>query len=248
VRPSAILFDLDDTILQCEGGDHLKLWMKSVEKFGHLFAGANPSAFFNEIRNVAEEFWNDPDRHRTGRLDIRKTRHNIVSKAARNLNHPNDTGAVKLADHYHDTREFNVKPFSGALETLSHFRDTPIKTALITNGSSDVQRSKIDKFGLDRYFDLVLIEGEFGMGKPNHKVYSHIVSELGVTAEDSWIVGDNLVGEVSVPQQLGFFAVWNDHRGTGLPQDTDIVPDKIITAISELVGMVGIVKSNNETA
>ena len=238
MRPSAILFDLDDTILEGEGGDHMKLWMKSVEKYSHLFPGSSPVAFFNEIRIVADEFWSDPHRHRAGRLDIRKARHNIVSKAARRLGHPNQESAVKLADHYHDKREFNVTLFPGALETLDYFRKSPVKTALITNGSADVQRSKIDKFHLDQFFDLVLVEGEFGMGKPNPEVYSHIVSQLGVTAGESWIVGDNLEWEVRVPQELGFFAIWNDHRNQGLPEGKNIVPDKIVNTISEIVEMV----------
>jgi putative hydrolase of the HAD superfamily len=238
VRPSAILFDLDDTILKCQGGDHLKLWKNSIEKFGHLFPDSDPATFFNEIRCVADEFWSDPHRHRAGRLDILKARHNLVSKAAANLNHPNQEGAIKLATHYHEMREFNVTPFQGALETLDYFRKSPIKTALITNGSADVQRSKIDKYHLDQYFDLVLVEGEFGMGKPNPEVYSHIVSQLGVTAGDSWIVGDNLEWEVKAPQALEFFAIWNDHRDQGLPNDKNIVPDKIIKSIAELVEMV----------
>ena len=236
--PSAILFDLDDTILECEGGDHLKLWMKSVQKHIHLFAHLNPESFFKEICVVANEFWSDPQRHRFGRLDMRTTRQNLVFKAAVNLKHPNKEGAIELANYYHNKREFNVTPFPGAIETLNYFRETPIKLALITNGSAEVQRSKIDKYNLEQFFDLILIEGEFGMGKPNPEVYSHITNQLGVTPEESWIVGDNLEWEVQAPEKLGFFTIWNDYRREGLPKSKDIVPDMIVNNISELVKMV----------
>lgn len=236
--PAAILFDLDDTILECEGGDYLKLWMDSVDKYIHLFHGLAPHDLFNEIRVVADEFWSDPDRHESGRLDIRKARHHFVSKAARNLSHANDAAARQLANHYHDRREFNVVPFQGAIETLRHFRKKPIKTALITNGSAETQRNKINKFHLDQFFDLILVEGEFGIGKPNPKAYSHIVSELGVRVEESWIVGDNLEWEVRVPQELGFFTIWNDYRREGLPPSSSVMPDKIVNSIYELIDMV----------
>ena len=235
MNPAAILFDLDDTILSCEGGNYLKLWLKSVEAHIHLFEGLGAEALFEEIRNVARDFWSDTERHRNGRLDIKGSRQGIVATAASNLNHRNDEAAIQLANHYHEKREFNVVPFDGALETLKHFRQSPTKTALITNGSGDVQRWKIDKYQLDQYFDVVLIEGEFGMGKPQPGVYNHIVNELGVSAEESWIVGDNLEWEVRVPQQLGFFAIWNDIRGRGLPADADVVPDRIVRGIHELV-------------
>jgi putative hydrolase of the HAD superfamily len=238
MNPKAILFDLDDTILTCEGGDHRKLWRVCVDQHIHHFPGLTAQSLYDEIRQVADEFWSDPDRHRRGRLDIRNARKQIVIQAARNLNHPGDKDAARLSDEYHDRRESNVAPFPGALETLTWLQTTPIRIALITNGSSDLQRAKINKFQLDRYFAHVLVEGEFGRGKPDPAVYRHIVRELGVTEDESWIVGDNLEWEVRVPQQLGFFTIWNDHRAAGLPQDSDVVPDRIVKGIRELVAML----------
>ncbi len=235
MKPAAILFDLDDTILSCEGGDYRKLWMQSVEDHIHLFGELSADALYQEIRQVAREFWSDADRHRWGRLEIQASRQQLVVAAASNLNHANDEAAVQLADHYHERREFNVVPFEGAIETLDHLHRSSTKTALITNGASQIQRMKIDKYELDQYFDMVLIEGEFGRGKPDPAVYTHLVSELGVSAEDSWIVGDNLEWEVRVPQQLGFHAIWNDFLDRGLPAGSDVVPDRIVNSIHELI-------------
>ena len=235
MKPNAILFDLDDTILTCEGGDYLKLWMGSVEKHIHLFPGLHSHDLFKEIRLVADEFWSDPDRHRKGRLDIRVSRHNIVGQASRNLGCANDEASIMLANDYHNRREFNVTPFAGALETLQHFKQQKIQTALVTNGSAETQRSKIDKFNLEEFFDLVLIEGEFGRGKPDPAVYTHITDQFGVSPEESCIVGDNLEWEVRVPKKLGFYTIWNDYRCEGLPDDNDVNPDHVVNSISELI-------------
>lgn len=235
MKPAAILFDLDDTILSCEGGDYRKLWMQSVEEHIHLFDPLSADELFQEIRQVAREFWSDPDRHRRGRLEIQASRQQLVVTAASNLDRENDEAAVQLADHYHERREFNVVPFEGALETLEYFHRSATKTALITNGASEIQRMKIDKYRLDQYFDVVLIEGEFGRGKPDPAVYTHVVTELDVSAQESWIVGDNLEWEVRVPQQLGFHAIWNDFLDRGLPPDHDVVPDRIVNGIRELM-------------
>lgn len=89
-----------------------------------------------------------------------------------------------------------------------------------------------------QYFDVVLIEGEFGRGKPDPAVYTHLVTELEVSAQESWIVGDNLEWEVRVPQQLGFHAVWNDFLHRGLPPGHAVVPDRIINSIHELIDLV----------
>ncbi len=236
--PAAILFDLDDTILTCEGGDPLELWKTAIQRHIHLFHELESDLLVTMIRQVSDEFWSDPDRHQAGRMNIRQARQDIVLTALEKLDCPNDEAALKLANYFHDKREYGVIPFHGALETLRHFRDMPIKTALITNGSTHTQRSKIDKFQLDQYFDLVVIEGEFGMGKPNPQVYFHITDHLGVLPEQCWIVGDNLEWEVRVPGELGFFTVWNDFRSHGLPEHSAAKPDKIVTSIHELVDML----------
>jgi putative hydrolase of the HAD superfamily len=58
---------------------------------------------------------------------------------------------------------------------------------------------------------------------------------LGVTAADTWMVGDNLEWEVEVPQRLGIYAIWIDAHGDGLPPDSSIKPDRIIRSLAELL-------------
>ena len=234
--PDAILFDLDDTILTSHSGDPKQLWLQSVVKYIDRFDSLTTQELFLEIGRVAGEFWSDPERHRKGRLQIKLSRQQIASKAAQNLNCRNDEAAFELAAHYHDTREQGVIPFVGALETLQHFKTSQVKTALITNGSSEVQRLKINKFGLERYFDHVLVEGEFGAGKPEPLVYQHLMEKLLTEPENTWIVGDNLEWEVRVPGQLGMVTFWNDFMKTGLPEGSP-TPHRIIHSIHELIDL-----------
>ena len=49
------------------------------------------------------------------------------------------------------------------------------------------------------------------------------------------MVGDNLHWEIAAPQALGIKGVWVDWKGTGLPADTDVVPDRIFRSYTELV-------------
>ena len=238
MTPAAILFDLDDTILTCEYGDYRKLWKKVIEDHSHHFKSISANDFYAELRRVAEEFWSDQERHREGRREIKRTRKMLVLQASRNLGQFNEEAATRLAHDYHHRREDDITPFEGALETLEYLTTTPIKTALLTNGSADIQRSKIDKFKLANYFDVVLVEGEIGIGKPSPEIYMQAIDQLGVLAQESWIVGDNLVWEVKVPQKMGFFAIWNDYLGEGLPEGSEVKPDKIVSGIRDLISML----------
>lgn len=106
---------------------------------------------------------------------------------------------------------------------------------LITNGSAEKQRGKINRFCLSGFFEFCLIEGEVGVGKPDTRVFEIALQNLGLGPEDVWMVGDNLVWDVEAPQKLGIYSVWNDFRKTGLPENSTIIPDRIINEISELL-------------
>ena len=110
-----------------------------------------------------------------------------------------------------------------------------MKLALVTNGAADTQRAKVERFELTHRFDHIQIEGEHGFGKPDERAYRHAMQVLGVTASETWMIGDNLEWEVEVPQRLGIYAIWIDVHGEGLPADTTVKPDRIIRSLTELL-------------
>jgi putative hydrolase of the HAD superfamily len=128
-----------------------------------------------------------------------------------------------------------IAPFPGALDTLQRLCGQGIRLALITNGNADLQRRKINRFGLEPYFDYILVEGEFGVGKPDARVYQHVLEQLKVKPNQAWMIGDNLEWDVVAPQRLGIFGVWNDFARKGLPESSTVQPDRIIHTITELV-------------
>ena len=110
--------------------------------------------------------------------------------------------------------------------------------ALVTNGESKTRRYKIKRFNLEKYFESILIEGELGFGKPDPRVYKLALSNLHLSAENVWMVGDNLEWDVKGPKQLGIYSIWFDYKRSGLPLNSSIRPDRIITEITELLQLL----------
>ena len=125
--------------------------------------------------------------------------------------------------------------FPGAHEAIDELKAMGVKLALVTNGAADTQRAKVERFALAHRFDHVQIEGEHGFGKPDERAYLHAMQALGVTAPDTWMIGDNLEWEVEAPQRLGIYAIWMDVHGDGLPEGSNVKPDRIIRSLTELV-------------
>ena len=235
--PAAILFDLDDTILEFEAVA-APAWEDVTERFAGEFGGVGPEAVRRSIAEVSRAWWSDPERHRQGRLDLANTRRANVAEALRALG-VRDDGAPeslsrRLAAAFTEARTAAIRPFAGAVETLRHYEAASVPMALVTNGDAAGQRAKIERFGLAGFFRSIVIEEEFGAGKPDERVFRHALAALGSGPRDTWMVGDNLRWEIEPCRRLGLHTVWVDVRGHGLPTDAPVAPHRTVRAIAEL--------------
>ena len=230
--PRALLIDLDDTILAFSLSAE-PCWREVAERHSPALA-AGPDELFAAIRRAAERFWRDPLRDDRGRLDLTWARRNIVGLALRELGEPIATGAA-IADDYASLREERVTLFPGALSALHELRAREVRLGLVTNGSSDSQRGKIERFELEPLFDAICVEGEQAAGKPDPRIFQAALDALDTAAEDAWMVGDNLERDVGGAQALGIHGIWCDWAGAGLPAASPVRPDRIVVGLPELL-------------
>ena len=132
--------------------------------------------------------------------------------------------ATRLADRFTAYREEEMFVFPGAHEAIDALKAHGVKLALVTNGAAETQRAKVERFALTHRFDHIQIEGEHGFGKPEERAYLHAMQALGVTAPETWMVGDNLEWEVEVPQRLGIYAIWMDATAKACPRNPPSSP------------------------
>jgi len=235
-RPKAILVDLDDTIISAYG-QPLRLWTRVAQEYSELLEPRDAIEIANAISAKAEEFWASPVRHKEWRGNLVVARRMIVASALAQFPPVVPFGDA-LADRFSAIREDEMHVFPGAHDALRRLKDLGIRLALITNGPSETQRAKIDRYDLAKYFDHIQIEGELGIGKPDERAYFHAIKALSVSADTVWMVGDNLEWEVAVPQRLGIFSVWLDAHGVGLPSNSPVLPDRVVRSLPELVELL----------
>jgi putative hydrolase of the HAD superfamily len=51
----------------------------------------------------------------------------------------------------------------GSKEALEMVKNMGIRMAVITNGGSEVQREKLERFGITHYFNKIIIERKLGL-------------------------------------------------------------------------------------
>lgn len=232
--PRGILVDLDDTIID-DTGSMQQCWAEVCERAAADLHGVTPDQLFAAIDARRDWFWSDPVRHREGRLQLRETTVRVVQVALADLGFDSIALAREIGEGYRDLRDERLALFPGAVETLAALRERGVGLALLTNGAAKPQRAKIERFDLERYFDCIVVEGEFGAGKPEPRVYQHALDSLAVAPEEAWCIGDNLEWDVGAPQRLGIFSIWHDAFKAGLTADSTVKPDRIVHSLSELI-------------
>ena len=233
MTPKAVFLDLDDTILN-DSQNVDDCWEIACASCRDRWNGLDGKILLTTISRVRDWYWSDRHRHQVGRLDLRSARRQIVMVALADLD-VDDVGlAHRIGDAYTAEREARMEPLPGAIDTVRWLRRAGRRLALLTNGAGPSQRKKLAKFGLTDLFDVVLIEGEMGFGKPDRRVFERALREVSVDPPDAWMVGDNLEWDVEQAQRMGLHAIWVDARGRGVPTGSAVYPDRIVRSIVEL--------------
>jgi putative hydrolase of the HAD superfamily len=235
--PRAMLIDMDDTILSAYGRPEIA-WNNVAAEFADEFGSASSQQVAAEIVESARRFWASAPSE--WRLKLEEARHLVVqggfdALAAKGHAPLSHDLATRLANRFHAYREEEMFVFPGAHDAIDALKELGVKLALVTNGAAGPQRAKVERFALTHRFDHIQIEGEHGFGKPEERAYLHAMQALGVSAPETWMIGDNLEWEVVAPQRLGIYAIWIDVHGDGLPAGSAIKPDRIIRSLTELL-------------
>lgn len=126
--------------------------------------------------------------------------------------------------------------FPDALQTLSSLRAAGLKLGLITNGSVQMQTSKLRCLGLASSFDTVLISDAEDLSKPDTQIFHCAVERLGVKPGQAAFVGDNPEVDVAGARAAGMLAVWRRDPKRSGTIDTDVV----IEELADLLALLGL--------
>jgi len=116
------------------------------------------------------------------------------------------------------------------------------KLLLLTNGSPDLQKTKLDITPeLIPYFDHIIISGTFGKGKPHPSIFEHAVSQLSINKDEVLMVGDNLMTDILGANQVGIKSVWINRHDK--PRN-EVIPTFEISNLKELFTLLNSLKEN----
>ena len=206
-----LLFDLDDTITDFRSASDVAF----SKAFGDvaLEHGVAVERMRQVYMDLFEEFYT---MHLQGLINLEEFRIYRFSRMFELLGLPVDESFLDMCVSFEEVYEGSLQTFPGAMETLTEL-EAVYPMGLISNGPTDAQWFKIEKFHLDDIFDVVLVSGQIGMAKPDPNIF--YVAMAGIRSEPSntVMVGNSLEHDFRGAMNAGCRFVWADHLGEPLP-------------------------------
>ncbi len=221
-----ILLDLDDTIFDFHKAERIAL-EKTLKTLGLTPSPAVLSRY-SEI-NAAQ--WRLLEQGKLTREEVKERRYQLLFGEF-----GVDVSPVTAARTYEKNLSIGHYFMDGALELLKILsRDYDLY--LVSNGSTDIQRSRIGSSPIPQYFKKMFISEEIGFNKPDVRFFEAVFSEISDFQKDkAVIVGDSLSSDIRGGKNAGITTVWFCPSGAAAPADTQ--PDYRITKLNELPALL----------
>ncbi|MBP5597078.1 MAG: HAD family hydrolase [Pseudobutyrivibrio sp.] len=148
----------------------------------------------------------------------------------------NKYGIEETIPYYADKE----KVYPDVLSTLERL-SLKYNIGVIANQPSETQ-GRLEKDGLDRFFDICLLSETEGLEKPDRKIFLRALEQADCRPEDAVMIGDRLDNDIFPAKEIGFKTIWL-RQGISCEQepiDENYVPDVEVSSFKELLEILDV--------
>jgi HAD superfamily hydrolase (TIGR01509 family) len=236
MRVEAVLFDLFDTLLLLEKG--AAYYEPSLRRLHEFLVKNNVSVSFEDFRRVyfevRDRIYGEIEKSlEEPHFNVRVSR--VLQRLGYNLDVSNPIvvgGTSVFADEFMRY----VRLDEDALDVLLKLRGK-YKLGLISNFAiPECLWRLLDKFGLRKFFDVILVSAEINKRKPSPEIFERALKDLGVDASKAVFVGDMPGLDVKGAKNVGIRAILIERRP--IEGSVDVKPDTVIRSLRELLAIL----------
>ncbi len=248
-RIQAILFDLDDTLIDWseQNENYLEFTRPHLDNIYDYLSERDHDlpdrpVFYDRYLEVLVKEWQT----------AKKTWSGVNFEAALNSFLNGLDLDCRQIDFDQVMRVYDMKPVPGVtlfqdthsvLETL---RNKDYKIGLITNSMMPMwmRDVELEAYGILDFFDVRLTSGDVGYMKPHPEIYQQALDILGIQPQRALFVGDRPANDIAGANAVGLISVLMSppHLEREL---NEVQPDHIINKLSELIPILNRLESND---
>lgn len=210
-QPLFIYFDLDNTLLDHTRAEREAL--KDTQNYFDLLSEVELDTWQHTYHQVNVRLWDQYGRHE---IDRKYLQHHRFSDTLDTLE-LDSSQADTIAEYYITRYPYHWHWIEGADEAFDSIR-TKFDIGILTNGFTEIQKKKFDRFNLYDIAKHIVISEEVGFMKPQPEIFEHATKLTGFDPESILYVGDSYTSDIMGGSQWGWKTAWYTN-------ETD--PDKI---------------------
>ena len=144
---------------------------------------------------------------------------------------------VYLAERYQTHLSLQGQSYDGAYALLDSVTKQGYQVYAATNGIETIQRSRIARSGLDKFFTQIFISEQIGIPKPNVAFFNHIADQIvDFIYAQALMIGDSLTADVMGANHVGMDSVW--YNPNHLDNQTEAVPTYTVSSYEDLLALL----------
>ena len=199
MRYQYLLVDNDNTIMDFNAAE-AKALIDVLKHYGLPTDDATVH-LYHEINDAQ---WKALERGETTQPKLKVERFRQLLAAL----HREDLSAEELSTEYALGLGNHADLLPGAAEFL-HAVHGKVKIALVSNGVSAIQRSRLSRCPLTPLFDAIVISEEVGAAKPDPKLLYVAMEKLGCTDKSQAVMmGDSLTADIQAAVNAGMDSIF----------------------------------------
>lgn len=99
-------------------------------------------------------------------------------------------------------------PFSFTVPTLKKLKNMGLRIGLITNGPHALQYRKLELLGITDMFDEIIVSGDFGVHKPDIRIFEEMARRMNLMPSEMLYIGDNPENDIEPSRKVGYTPIW----------------------------------------
>lgn len=232
----ALLFDLDDTLLETYPA-HRAAVLAACRQASERFPERTPEELRESFLQAYRALEAQVEAGTLQFATVMLFRTRVWEETLRTFDLPHELGA-ELARMYGEERARRYTLYQEVPQVLSTLGQK-YRLVLVTNGPGDLQREKVAAVGLERWIDRIVVSGEVGSWKPHPEIFRRALELAEAGPAEAVMIGDSLERDIHGANTFGIRSVWM-RRYAHLHPIEGIRPD---VELADMHGLAGAVES-----
>ena len=218
-----IIFDADETLFDFKKAEK-EAFRETILEFGINY---DESYHFETYKIINNNIWKELEQGLITQSELKIERFKRLSDKLQI-----SFDEVEFANVYMNHLSNGSFLFEDSFDLIKSIKDK-YKLIILTNGLTAVQKKRIKKSSIAKYFDNIVISENVGISKPNPAIFEYALKDINnINKNEILMIGDSLSSDIQGGINFEIDTCW--YNPNKLDNKTNLNPTYEVSSLKEL--------------